>query len=70
MLLTQAEPAAQEGMLRAYAAMEASLQAHSCTPRSDAVSFEAITSAAMGCAPVLDAIHPCHDVLATRLFQT
>lgn len=26
--------------------------------------------AASGCAPVLDAIHPCHDILATRLFRT
>lgn len=23
-----------------------------------------------GCAPVLEAVHPCHDVLATRLFRT
>jgi urease accessory protein UreH/urease accessory protein UreF len=70
-LLVEAEPAAQEGIFRAYAAMETSLAAHSGTGRSnDAASFAAFTSAAMGCAPVLDAIHPCHDVLATRLFQT
>jgi len=23
-----------------------------------------------GCSPVLDAVHPCHDVLSTRLFRT
>jgi urease accessory protein UreF/urease accessory protein UreH len=26
--------------------------------------------AATGCAPILDVIHPCHDILATRLFRS
>jgi hypothetical protein len=32
-------------------------------------SLVAVTTAAMGCAPILDAIHACHDILATDFFE-
>jgi urease accessory protein UreF len=39
---------------------------HSNTQCSAAVAIGAAT----GCAPILDVIHPCHDILATRLFRS
>jgi urease accessory protein UreF/urease accessory protein UreH len=67
-LLQQAQAASNDGIHRAEAAFAAIMleEQHSY----DLVAMHSILSTATGCAPILDAIHPCHDILATRLFRT
>jgi urease accessory protein len=55
-LLSHAQGAVQDGMNASLVAM----QEHQNDP----------LSAATSCAPVLEALHPCHDLLQMRLFRT
>jgi hypothetical protein len=45
---------------------------HGCGPSQnhDAVVIEELENLAASCAPVVDAIQPCHDLLSMRLFRT
>jgi urease accessory protein UreF len=51
----------------ALAAMAAELRNNT---QYSATSAAVAVGAATGCAPILDVIHPCHDILATRLFRS
>lgn len=65
-ILWQAQQAAEIGIASATDAMIKSKEMG-----NDDDDFVAIAVAtATGCAPVLEAVHACHDVLATRLFRT
>ena len=58
--LQWAQASAEVGMQRVARAMS----------DTDDDPVTAAKAAAAGCAPVLEAVHPCHDLLATRLFRT
>jgi urease accessory protein UreH/urease accessory protein UreF len=61
-LLAQTQEAAEEGI-----AASSQCQQHN---NDDGIGNLSSLAAAAGCSPVLDAIQPCHDLLAVRLFRT
>lgn len=62
-ILSQAQAAAKEGI-------QTSLEKYcSSNKRTDDNGVDCPILLG-GCAPVVEAIHPCHDLLAVRLFRT
>jgi urease accessory protein UreF len=57
-LLQEVQGAAQDGLEASLVAMSES------DPPND------VLSAAAACAPVVEAVHPCHELLQVRLFRT
>lgn len=71
-LLHHAQQASSDGIFRSEAAIASSFSGE---PKSfyegmNSESLQSMLSASIGSAPILDSIHPCHDILATRLFRT
>ena len=72
-LLRHASQASSNGISRAEAAMASTVffgKSQSVLDVTNNASIQEVLSASIGCAPILDSIHPCHDILATRLFRT
>ena len=72
-LLRHASQASSNGISRAEAAMASTVffgKSQSVLDVTNNESLQEVLSASIGCAPILDSIHPCHDILATRLFRT
>ena len=59
---------AQASARAALARVEQRLLAQQLDENADPIAMA--LAVASGCAPLLDAVHPCHDVLAMRLFRT
>ena len=71
-LLHHAQQASFDGISRAETDIASSF---SGKPKAfdegiNSTSLQSVLSASFGSAPILDSIHPCHDILATRLFRT
>jgi urease accessory protein UreF/urease accessory protein UreH len=69
-MLSEAQGAVDAGIQAALGALQQASRQLSHNMQEVVTATLDAAEAAAGCAPVLDTIHPCHDLLSTRLFRT